>query len=1042
MKRIVEHPPTLPLLADGSRIGGWWHAVDDDRIVCDLCPRECHLKEGDRGFCFVRENREGEMVLTTYGRSTGFCVDPIEKKPLNHFHPGTAVLSFGTAGCNLGCKFCQNWTISKSREIEQLSATAGPRAIAEAAQTSGCRSVAFTYNDPVIWAEYAMDVADACHERDIKTVAVTAGYITEVARGPFFRKMDAANVDLKAFTEDFYHRITSSHLQPIMDTLVWLRNETDVWFEITNLIIPDANDSTDELQKMCDWIVAAIGGDVPVHFSAFHPDFRMQDRPRTPHETLIRAYDIAKNAGLQFVYVGNVDDVQRHSTYCPKCGNLLIQRNWYELGTYELTGNACNACGATIAGHFDSRPGNWGRKRLPIQIRNDASLESGKTNMAEPTTVATSLDLSSDQETAILSAARETITNQVMARNTVLTDEGLAGVGDSLVMGVFVTVKRAGHLRGCCGTLGQPMPLSDALQHAAERTATADVRFPSLNPTELPFLSLDVTLLYGFQTVTEQGNDRADAVEIGRHGLQIRQGENSGLLLPSVAVEHQLDAQAFLRQVCRKAGLSVTAWKDETTELQTFEGQMIEGQMDAPELPKVEPRPLLSNDELSQLAEHCRTNIRAMAIGATPNYYVSGCWDGNVQGICIAVNFGEQTGQWSRFSLRPGMPLQATLMNLIETAAKSIGGAAQGSFEVSVAVLSRPAMHGSVAHPDLRGFDPASQAMLILEGQRTAMAFDPSKSAEEVFQLARDQADVAVPDGAGLFSLDCFAGQSSILFSNAPQAQVGQANRPPTVAGTFYPADMNELWSMVDGFMQPSESREAVPAVMVPHAGLKYSGSIAGQVFGRVKIPDTVIVIGPKHTRHGVPWAVAANETWQMPWGKVDADPELAKKLVEKIPRLQLDDAAHFQEHSIEVELPFIARANPNARVVGIVMGNAGLDHCLEIATGLAEVIKEMEVPPLLVISSDMNHYASDEENRRLDEIAMTALESTNPQTIFDQVTGNAISMCGVLPAITVVETLRQLDQLSQAKRVAYATSADVSGDTSRVVGYSGMMFC
>src|SRR4051794_10053798 len=323
MTRRVTLPTTNRPRADGLLPGGWWHdEPEGGRITCDLCPRACSLKEGDRGFCFVRQVKGGEMVLTTYGRSTGFCIDPIEKKPLNHFYPGTSVLSFGTAGCNLGCKFCQNWDISKSREGARLSEQATPRAIAEAARALGCKSGAFTYKHPGIRAEYAIDPARACRAAGVKTVAVTAGYITPEARGPFFEFMDAANVDLKGFTEHFYKHVTYSHLRPVLDTLAWLKAETDVWFEITNLVIPRENDSDDEFRRMCGWVLEKCGDDVPVHFTAFHPDFRMRDRANTPHETLVRAYDIARDAGLKFVYVGNVHDTTRQSTYCPHCGKL------------------------------------------------------------------------------------------------------------------------------------------------------------------------------------------------------------------------------------------------------------------------------------------------------------------------------------------------------------------------------------------------------------------------------------------------------------------------------------------------------------------------------------------------------------------------------------------------------------------------------------------------------------------------------------------------------------------------------------------------
>jgi len=348
----------------------WQKSEGQDAIDCNLCPRHCVLKDGDRGFCFVRQNLGGQMKLTTYGRSTGFCVDPIEKKPLNHFLPGTSVLSFGTAGCNLGCQFCQNWSISKSREIEKLSESATPEAIARAAADLGCASVAFTYNDPVIWAEYAIDTAKACHQLGIKTVAVTAGYITPEARPEFYSVMDAANVDLKAFSDLFYRKVTLSSIEPVLDTLKWLKHQSNVWFEITNLVIPDANDGSDEFERMCEWIVKELGTDVPLHFTAFHPDFRMLDKSATPKKTLLRARKIALSHGLKYVYIGNVDDTKHQSTYCPSCKKIVIERNWYELGRYNLDGNLCKNCGGQIAGVFGSDKGNWGRRRMPVSIEN------------------------------------------------------------------------------------------------------------------------------------------------------------------------------------------------------------------------------------------------------------------------------------------------------------------------------------------------------------------------------------------------------------------------------------------------------------------------------------------------------------------------------------------------------------------------------------------------------------------------------------------------------------------------------------------------
>jgi pyruvate formate lyase activating enzyme len=348
--------------------GRWWTSLPDGRIECQLCPRQCKLGEGQRGFCFVRKNHDGCMVLTTYGRSSGFCIDPIEKKPLNHFYPGSSVLSFGTAGCNLGCRFCQNWDISKSREFDRLADQASPQTIARCAKELGCRSVAFTYNDPVIFAEYAIDVAKACHDAGIATVAVTAGYMTSNSRPEFYQFMDAANVDLKGFTEQFYHELCFAELGPVLDTLIYLRRETDVWFEVTTLLIPGKNDSAEEIDRASDWFAAELGPDVPWHFTAFHPDYKMLDVPHTPPEILARAREIARSKGLRYVYTGNIRDVAGSSTYCPGCGRRIIERDRYALGEWRLRGNCCRDCGYRIAGHFAAEPGTWGNRRQPVRL--------------------------------------------------------------------------------------------------------------------------------------------------------------------------------------------------------------------------------------------------------------------------------------------------------------------------------------------------------------------------------------------------------------------------------------------------------------------------------------------------------------------------------------------------------------------------------------------------------------------------------------------------------------------------------------------------
>ena len=352
----------------------FWHPLADSRIQCDLCPRYCKLHEGQRGLCFVRARRDGRMVLTTYGRSSGFCIDPIEKKPLNHFLPGTPVLSFGTAGCNLTCRFCQNWDISKAGEFDRLTEEASAEAIADAAVRSGCRSVAFTYNDPVVFVEYAIDVAEACRARGVKTVAVSAGYMCDAPRQEFYRHIDAANIDLKGFTEAFYKKLCTGSLSAVLETLAYLKHETRVWLEITTLLIPGENDSPADLEALSAWVFEHLGPDVPLHFTAFHPDWKTLDRTPTPAATLMAARNIARGVGLRHVYTGNIHDEATQSTYCHACGSRVIGRGWYEITSWNLTRDGrCKSCGTACAGVFDDPPGSWGEHRRPLLIGAGAS---------------------------------------------------------------------------------------------------------------------------------------------------------------------------------------------------------------------------------------------------------------------------------------------------------------------------------------------------------------------------------------------------------------------------------------------------------------------------------------------------------------------------------------------------------------------------------------------------------------------------------------------------------------------------------------------
>jgi len=1074
MSRHITSPPDSGLLPDGTRLGGWWHEdeAESGRIVCDLCPRDCHLRPGDRGFCFVRENRDGQMVLSTYGRSTGFCIDPVEKKPLNQFYPGTSVLSFGTAGCNLGCKFCQNWSISKSREIEQLSEDASPEAVARAAQTLGCKSVAFTYNDPVVWAEYAIDTARACRQAGVKTIAVTAGYITPAARPAFYEHMNAANVDLKGFTEHFYRHLTLSHLGPVKETLRWLVHESSVWTEITNLIIPRENDSPDELRAMCDWILAALGPNVPVHFTAFHPDFRLMDHGRTPPETLLAAYDIATSAGLNYVYVGNIQAPPQQTTYCPSCRRPLIQREGYNLRLYALDGNRCRHCGTVIAGHYDAAPGNWGSRRQPVRISQyqvrpakeyavspGPPAASPATTTLQPATAMTTAtesrapltieSLTAEHEQSLLQTVCRLLAAAVSGGDAEPHANELPQIAGLPVLGAFVSLKRAGKLRSCCGFLGHSAPVAKALANAARRTACEDHRFPPLAARELEMLDVEIWLLHNLQPVAAKGVERCAAIEIGRHGVQIARGESRGLLLPGVAVEGRFDAEAFLQHVSLKAELPASAWREDDTSLATFEGRAVRGSLrEFLDQATRGPAFPIQERDLTLLADFCRNNLLAMLAGATPNYFAMGLADGNVHGVIVSLldPAGNEFVQANRLSIKSSLPLQSTLFSLTENLAQTLQRMKFSSnrfleTRLLLTILGEPAMHGTAAEPDLRGFDCQQHMLVAMERGKTAGLFDPARTAEELVAATVREAQAGSPESTLLFSLPALSQMPQVKIVHVPRATGGSAVRPAGVAGKFYPADAAELTQLVERCLPAGAvEQRAWPAVMVPHAGLVYSGRIAADTLRRVRIPGTVIVIGPKHTPYGVEWAVAPHDTWSIPGATIAADPALARQLTEAISGLALDAAAHAQEHAIEVELPLLARLAPQAKVIGIALGGADLARCRQFAEGLAKVIRSLPEPPLLMISSDMNHFASDTENRRLDEIALTAMESLDPELLFKTVRSQHISMCGVVPAVIVMETLRLLGQLQRAERVAYATSADVSGDTSRVVGYAGML--
>ena len=589
------------------------------------------------------------------------------------------------------------------------------------------------------------------------------------------------------------------------------------------------------------------------------------------------------------------------------------------------------------------------------------------------------------------------------------------------------------------------------LKRPALRTPVEDIRFPRVSPIELEYLDLETWILFAPKAVEEKGRDRAAGITIGTHGLRIQRGDKGGLLLPGVAVENNYTAEQFLQQVCLKASLPPTAWQEDETQLSTFEGIAISGPIEAdPARPgAMTPVAPFTGEQLERLAKACAENVFALLRGATPSYYIPDCPEGSVWGIAmmVAESEGQEVIEISRLAMRDPIPLQSSLFSLCQGAAQTLqargrANAPIGAVNLAIALMHDPAVQGTVESPDLRGVVPESRALLVLDGSKQAWVFDPEATPEKLLEMAAEQAQVKEPKQARVYSLGICATDSPMSITLLPSAKQGPKVRQANMAGRFYPSDEVALNKMLDElFDGESPEPQAWPAVMVPHAGLEYSGKIAADTFRRVVIPETVVVLCPKHTPLGLEWAVAGHESWAIPGGSIASDSELAKKLAERIDGLELDDAAHQMEHAIEVELPLIARLAPKSKVIGIAIGGGSLERLQLFAAGLAEVLGPQREKTLFVISSDMNHFASDEENRRLDEIALRALENLDPASAMKTIDENRISMCGLRPAVIVMETLRQWDCLTKSERVGYGTSADKTGDKSRVVGYAGMLF-
>jgi AmmeMemoRadiSam system protein B/AmmeMemoRadiSam system protein A len=762
------------------------------------------------------------------------------------------------------------------------------------------------------------------------------------------------------------------------------------------------------------------------------------------------AYDVAKAEGLRYVYVGNVHDVSRQSTYCPSCGSLLIQRDWHQLGVYALDGNNCSHCQFELAGRFETRPGQWGRRRQPIRISRapqPTEQRSKEGSRMQTTTNTKDIDDAfSQQELQEIHRAACKFVTAVVNDQSVDADGLLGALANRPIAGIYVTLKRGETLRGCCGLQGPSVPLGSALADAGTRTAKHDPRMAPIAPMELPYLNVSISILGPPRPIDAQGDERTGAVQIGKHGLRIRRGNNAGLLLPVVAMERNWNSRQFLDAVCNKAGLPPGSWRSAESAIEIFDGIEFGAPMIADAVTTTPEPPLMNPDQLQRLCSWISYNLVALQTGATPFYYATDVSDLTVQGVVLQVVYDEDQppASWMQLTIRDGVPLQSTLFQMTQTAAQSLAASGPADrWQVHVAVLSSIVHHGLDADCDLEGVDCQRRALIAMDGRRWAIGFDASSNARELFHETLS----AQPFRSGstaIYSAVCDSTQPALAVSMGPQARSDVTSRPPGVAGTFYPADDGEREQLVDKLLSDlaDAKQQSVNAAMVPHAGLHYSGSVAADVWRRIQLPESVLIIGPKHTADGVDWAVAPHDAWELSaTAKMPGDFELARSIADSVPGMQLDASAHQREHGIEVQLPLLYRLAPQTRVAAIAMSGGTYEELEAAAEALASCLSNQEKPPLLVISSDMNHFADDDENRRRDRLALTELEKNDPQGLLQVCADENISMCGQIPAALVLLTLKAMRQQAKYTEVGYATSADVSGDRSRVVGYAGVLF-
>ncbi len=637
------------------------------------------------------------------------------------------------------------------------------------------------------------------------------------------------------------------------------------------------------------------------------------------------------------------------------------------------------------------------------------------------------------------------------------------------LLGAFVSLKRFGQLRSCMGYMSDSIPLGEAVDGAAIRAAKDDPRFQPIAAAELPDLEMEVWLLWGMQRVAARGHDRLKAVEVGRHGVQIAMGGNRGLLLPGVAIEYGMDSLTFLEAVCRKAGLHSDAWYSDHALVHTFEGKAIRGPLTAVEITdqktmselglairfqRLGPRtPGPTPEETAQLRKVCLESFRAMIDGRTPANYHPGLFDGNVSGVSLAFTLMERPPIIvSKISVRPDIQLQASLLELLKVIGSQIerfGVTRQELLDITIdlSILWDPQIHGNVVQHELEGFDTKFRSLMVSSSNGWVVQYRPELNAEQVVNECADYISLQDRGMGEVISFETATTAATYTISSVSRPNRTPEIRPAAVAGAFYPDNPKKIAAELNRMFQADPSDKKLPppsdyvAVMIPHAGWIYSGHLAAQTLAQVRFPKRAMIFAPKHRPGGSDWSVAPNAVWKFPGGELTTDIDLAEQFVKAVDYFQFDFIPHAEEHAIEVQLPLIARLAPKTKIVGCVQSMSSWNMISQAATQFAAFLTKQQDPPLLIVSSDMNHFASEEITRRIDRIALDAIETLNPEHVLETIQENQISMCGVVPLVFVMQTLKLLGRLNACMSTGYTTSAEQSGDTGRVVGYAGMLF-